>query len=132
MSPVPPHAPEEGWDSGVAEDDRGYYRTVLSDNDDLIFQGLFTRLGFGRRMAREVWSLVRGRPWGETRITPHDRAARYEFITNDSHARREPLGALTVRWRRLPTSSRLIDLEIVNALPDDDAATEEVDSSRLV
>ncbi|MFO0960379.1 MAG: hypothetical protein U0800_23580 [Isosphaeraceae bacterium] len=124
MPQMPPHAPE-GWEQADDEEGCGYYRTVLSDADDMIFLGLFTRLGFGRPTASSAWSLVRGRPCGETLVPPHERAHLFEFVTNDSHARRDPLGVLTVRWRRLPTSPRLIDLEIVNRPPEDEAGSDE-------
>lgn len=142
MSQMLSHAPGNGWDSGGSPVDDGlsYYRTVLSVNDDLRFHGLFARLGFVRPTASAVWGLVRARPWGETKIAPHHRAPLYEFVANDSQARREPLGVLTIRWRRLPTSDRLIDLEIANQPPDDqgddndegEVIEETVDSSQLV
>lgn len=123
---MPPHALENGWEpGGEATDDLGcYYRTVLSHQDDRAFQALFTRLGFDRATASAIWAQVRDRPWGHTRVMPHKRAPLYEFVTNDSHAHREPLGTLTVRWRRMPMSDRLIDLEVVNDPPDDEAGGE--------
>lgn len=87
---------------------------MLSEHDEGILVGTLLRLGFDRATAAAVWASIRGRPWGETRIDPHERASLHEFVTNDAHARREPLGALTIRWRRLTNAQRLIDLEVVN------------------
>ncbi len=107
----PPH---HGPESDVDDDAPLVQRVLIAERDEALFRVQFQRLTYARGTISALWSQVRRERFGSATLPPPPRADRVDFVSNDSHANREPIGRVIVRWRRLANSEHLIDLELVN------------------